>query len=298
MKSFIKYPGGKRWLAEILASRLFRESVSGCYTEPFLGGGSMFFAVQPANLAWLNDVNHHVIRLFKRVQDSWEAVVGATKILVWAYNDRDADGQAELFYDVRKLYNADTMTLSSGGRVATSTVQASRFLFLLRSCFNGLIRFNKSGGFNSPHGKYPKIYIDEDAIEYAAAALGDVTITCGDFDLPVHRADDGDVVYLDPPYHGVFNKYSAGGFSESDQERLYAAAFAAASRGAKVYASLPDTPYMRDMWLKDGVFRACTIPVRRAISAKVSGRGDARELLAYCGSDGLPELSMYEEVLE
>lgn len=298
MKSFIKYPGGKRWLADILANRLFRESVSGCYTEPFLGGGSMFFAVQPANLAWISDVNPHIIRLFTKVRDSWEYVIGEAKVLVWAYNDRDADGQAELFYDVRKLYNADTVTLASGGRVATSTVQASRFLFLLRSCFNGLIRFNKSGGFNSPHGKYPKISIDEYTIECAAAALGDVTITCGDFAFPVRQARDGDVVYLDPPYHGVFTNYSAGGFSEADQERLYAAALAAASRGAKVYASLPDIPYMRSMWLKDGVFRAYTIPVRRAISAKVSGRGNVRELLAYCGSDGLPELSMYEEVSE
>lgn len=298
MKPFIKYPGGKRWLAEILANRLFRESVSGCYVEPFLGGGSMFLAVQPANLAWINDVNPHVIRLFKGVRDSLEALVGETKILARAYNSRDAEGQAELFYDVRKLYNTDTLTLASGVRVATSTVQASRFLFLLRSCFNGLIRFNKSGGFNSPHGKYPKIYIDEDAIEYAAAALGDVAITCGDFDLPMRQAGEGDVVYLDPPYHGVFSNYSAGGFSESDQERLYAAAFAAASMGARVYASLPDTPYMRGMWVRDGFFRAYSIPVRRAISAKVSGRGNAMELLVYSGSDGLPELGMYDEVSE
>lgn len=192
----LKWAGGKRWqvphLRPLWAAHRIRRLV-----EPFCGGLAVTLGLAPERAA-LNDANLHLINFYRWLQRGLEIEI--------AMENREAD-----FYRHRERFNA----LLASGR-GESREAASLFYYLNRTGYNGLCRFNRSGGFNVPFGRYKSIGYVRDFSAYRDL-LAEWTFTCGDLEaLPL---DGADFIYADPPYDVEFTAYSAGGFSWEDQER-------------------------------------------------------------------------------
>jgi DNA adenine methylase len=178
----------------------------------------------------------------------------------------------ELFYETRAK---DPSRLSDAARGA-------RFLFLNKTCFNGLWRVNSKGQFNVPFGTYknPKI-LDEETLREAALGLAGVELVTGDFRTVTKRAKRGDFVYLDPPYVPLsrtagFTAYAMEGFREKDQARLSEELSRLAKKGVKAMLSNHDTKetevLYKDFWTR-------VVNVRRSINSDITKRGDTREII-------------------
>ncbi len=269
VKPIVKWAGGKSRLLGELLERVPRRVRT--YAEPFAGGAALFFAlaserargVRSFERAILNDSNEELVACYRAVQRDVGAVIDA---LGSFRHDR------ELFYEVRAQ---DTRGMNDVAR-------AARFVFLNRTCFNGLWRVNSGGRFNVPFGKYknPRI-LDPEALRAASAALADAEIRSSDFAAVTRDLGRGDFVYLDPPYVPVsrtasFTAYAKDGFAPADQERLARELRAMKRRGVKAMLSNADTPVTRELY--DGL--AChVIRAPRSISCDGATRGDAGELV-------------------
>ena len=192
----LKWAGGKRWqvphLRPLWAPHRERRLV-----EPFCGGLAVSLGLQPAR-ALLNDTNPHLISFYRWLQRG-------LRIEVEMANDK------ALYYRHRRRFNE---LLASGD--AETVEAASLFYFLNRTGYNGLCRFNASGEFNVPFGKYASIRYIRDFVAYRESLAG-WQFTRGD--LAALKLAAGDFIYADPPYDVPFTQYSAGGFSWADQER-------------------------------------------------------------------------------
>ena len=155
---------------------------------------------------------------------------------------------------------------------------AARFIYLNKTCFNGLYRVNKQGKFNVPKGSYKNPDIcNEDRLRTASTALQKATILYGDFERIV-KPDNSDFIYSDPPYDDCFVGYQAGGFGESDQRRLRDAAMEWSNSGARVLLSNSDTPLVRRLY-KGAQFNIHEASAPRSINRNANGRGRVPELL-------------------
>jgi DNA adenine methylase len=268
-KPFLKWAGGKRRLLPELLPRV--PAKFGRYFEPFLGGGALFFALSDrlrGGLVELNDANEELANAYNRLEDSATYVCD-----VLDQHARKHLEQGREYYDaVRTL---DPKHLGS-------ILRAARFIYLNRTCFNGLYRVNKSGAFNVPFGKYKNPTIcDRENLALCRAALSRAVIRSTDFVHACDWAQRGDFVYFDPPYVPAsatadFTAYTAGGFGASDHERLAALMGKLDERGVYVMLSNSDTPYTRELYYG---FLQERVPVRRSISAKSASRGEASELI-------------------
>ena len=236
-RPFIKWVGGKNRLLARLAPLLPPNVGSRRYFEPFAGGGALFFS-RPWRSAVLADVNASLVRTYRAVRDSVETVIA---MLEGFERLHDAD----LYYRTRQRFNEG---LSDDSELAAT------FIYLNRTCFNGLYRENRKGEFNVPVGAYerPKI-LDANCLRTASEALRGAELRAGDFDAWVDEVGAGDFVYCDPPYVPAsetarFSQYARGGFSPADQERLRDAFVAMAARGAYVMLSNSDTPKVRELY--------------------------------------------------
>ena len=265
-KPIVKWAGGKSRLLGELLDRVPRHVKT--YAEPFAGGAALFFALasdktRRFDQAVLADRNEELVACYSAVRDDVGAVIDA---LGEFRHDRD------LFYEVRAQ---DTRGMSDVAR-------AARFIFLNRTCFNGLWRVNASGRFNVPFGKYknPRI-LDPDALLAASQALAGVEVVSRDFSEVTRGLGRGDFVYLDPPYVPVsrtasFTAYAKDGFSPSDQARLASELHALKGRGVKAMLSNADTPVTRRLYDR----LAChVVRAPRSISCDGATRGDAGELV-------------------
>ncbi|MFN8534192.1 MAG: DNA adenine methylase [Dehalococcoidia bacterium] len=258
---FVKWAGGKSNLLPEILRRV--PAGFGAYYEPFLGGGAVYFALRPA-VATLGDVNDDLIDAYLEVRDD---PAGLMRALDGYHYDR------EMYYQVRAQRRVD---LSRQER-------AARFLYLNRTCYNGLYRVNRRGEFNVPIGRYHRrhrIY-DPTTLLTASNALTSATIVRASFDHCLKGARVGDFVYLDPPYWPVgptasFTRYAANGFTENDQKWLKVQVDRLTERGCSVLLSNSDTPFTR--WLYAD-YRIETVQAPRAISSDPAGRGAVSELL-------------------
>ncbi len=198
MTPLLKWAGGKRWQAPIV-DILYKRCNAPRLVELFCGGAAVAFEVQP-KAALLNDVNPHLINFYQHVKAG---------TLTTPLNDN----VEEIFYAARSLFNALIKTPAG----ISSSEAASLFFYLNRTCFNGLCRFNKAGGFTTPYGKYAKVSYERDWPAYAKQFEG-WQLTNRDFRFVPLEAND--FVYADPPYDDGFTDYSSGGFSWEDQARL------------------------------------------------------------------------------
>lgn len=254
LSSPLKWAGGKRTLLprlrELYASHRHRRLV-----EPFVGGMNVALGLQPER-ALLADANAHLINFYRRLCNPASFVLAMK-------NDE------HLYYKYRDAFNYINENLS----VATET-GAELFYYLNRTCFNGLCRFNASGGFNVPFGKYKTINYRIDFSEYAAL-LRRWELRYDIFDTTMNLVNGDDFIYADPPYEGTFTDYSEGGFSWEDQQRL--AIKLSAHRGP-VVASNAGTPPILDLYKSLG-FKVETIESKRSIAAS-GDRTNALEMLA------------------
>jgi DNA adenine methylase len=262
----VKWVGGKtRLLAQLLpllpnGVELMR------HVEPFVGGGALFFARRPER-ALLCDVNPQLCATYAAVRDEIDAVIEPLRRL-------SARHSPEHYYQVRHRYNHATK-LSRGER-------AAQFLYLNKTCFNGLHRVNRRGEFNVPAGRYtnPRI-LDEGLLRAASGELARAELLCESFEGLLARAKPGDFVYFDPPYEPVsptanFTAYAQDGFSREDQTRLRDVFSELDRRRCKLMLSNSDVPFIRDLYRK---FRLDVVAAPRAINCDATRRGLVSEVV-------------------
>lgn len=228
---FLKWAGGKRWLASRYP-HLFAETFER-YVEPFLGSGAVFFHLAPRK-ALLSDSNHELINAYKCVRSHAEDIDRHLLRLQERHN-------ATLYYKTREA------------QPATSLDRAVRFLYLNRTCFNGLYRVNRAGQFNVPIGSKTEVAYPTGQLAQVASALKGASLKSSDFEIVIDGTGKDDLLFLDPPYTVMHNnnnfiKYNAHLFSWADQERLAKAVRRAAARGAHVILSNADHESVRGLY--------------------------------------------------
>ena len=263
---FVKWAGGKRRLVPALAP-YFPDEI-GTYWEPFVGGAAVFFAfARRIKHAILSDTNEELVLTYQIVKSDVEALIEQLRL-----HKRKHDKRAGQTYEDGKTYYRRVRDAEP-----TEPVEiAARFLYLNKTCYNGLYRVNSKGKFNVPEGRYKNPDIcNADRLRETSQVLQNATIRVGDF-TSIVQPSRNDFVYCDPPYDGVFTSYQASGFGENDQERLRNAANAWTRSGARVVLSNADTPAMRKLY-SDFRIHEATAP--RPINSKGTGRGNAAELI-------------------
>ena len=257
---FLKWAGGKRWLIDRYAG-VFLEC-SGSYIEPFLGAGSVFFHLCP-DRAYLSDSNSALIETYRAIRDNWRLVFKHLK----RHNNNHSDSY---YYDLR----------SSCPK--TPATKAARFIYLNRTCFNGLYRVNRAGRFNVPRGTRDTVIFETDDFETLSEILQNVELKDCDFEESIDRANNGDLVFADPPYtvrhnKNAFIKYNEKLFSWDDQIRLANCLKRAAKRGVKIVATNAYHPCVIELY--QDFFELRPISRKSQISANRQYRGNFEELL-------------------
>jgi DNA adenine methylase len=268
----IKWVGGKGKLLAQLAPLLPPAAEERRHVEPFMGGAAMFFARQPER-ALLSDVNPELIGVYQAVRDDVEGVIAGLSRLAAAGHT------AEAYYGVRTRYNEGRRTLSGK---AAQTSRAAMFIYLNKTCFNGLHRVNRSGAFNVPAGKYknPRI-LDVDNLRAASRALRSAELRCAGFEELLGSARPGDFVYLDPPYVPAsatanFTAYAQDAFGPAEQERLRDVYRELDRRGCRLMLSNSDVPAVRELYRE---WRIDVVMAPRAVSCDGAGRQSVAEVV-------------------
>jgi DNA adenine methylase len=263
-RPFLKWAGGKTQLLPALLKR----APTSCnrYLEPFLGGGALYFAMQP-KAAYLADFNPELINCFEVVRSNLAELKEELK--KYRYDK-------EMFYEVRELdRQADYSSTSPVAR-------AARFIYLNKTCFNGLYRVNSKGHFNVPFGAYkdPTI-LDVPNLTACSNALQSAVLKTGSFEEIADVAEKGDFVYFDPPYApssetSDFTQYVSGGFEESSQELLLLTCLKLHQKGVKWMLSNSNTNIIQELYRG---FKVETVEASRTINSKAEKRGPILELI-------------------
>ncbi|MEH7514251.1 DNA adenine methylase [Gottfriedia acidiceleris] len=270
MQPFLKWAGGKRQLISQIEP--YVQIGEGTYFEPFLGAGAILFHFQPQK-AIVNDINNELYNVYSVVKNRFGDLV---EELIKHKENNDSD----YFYKIRALDRTEEYGDLS------DVEKAARFIYLNKTCFNGLYRVNSKGQFNVPYGKYknPDI-LNEKVLEDVHKYFNNKNITLlnGDFETAVKDAKEGDFVYFDPPYDPLsetssFTSYAQEGFGRNEQFRLRDTFKELNDRGVKVLLSNSDTPFIRDIY-HEFTDKIITVQASRAINAKASGRGKINEVL-------------------
>ena len=269
-KPFVKWVGGKRQLlAQFRKLNLYPpeqfDSSKHSYFEPFVGGGAVFFDLLP-DKAYLSDLNKELVTTYNVIKNSVEALIVSLK-------KHTVSKEYFLALRAQEVSSLDDIAI------------ASRFIYLNRTCFNGMYRVNSKGGFNVPFGKYTNPMIcDEDNLRKVSKALQGVTITQQDYKEVLKKAKKGDFVYFDPPYHPVsktssFTAYTADAFLEKKQLELRDTVVELDARGCFVMLSNSDAPFINEIYSGLKNIRISKVEAGRAINSKGSGRGKVFEVL-------------------
>lgn len=258
---FLKWPGGKRWFVNKYKD-VFPNEIQ-TYYEPFLGGGSVFFVLQPKN-AVIADVNKELINLYKIMRDNPN---GLKELLM----EHQLKHSKEYYYQTRLCSSENDLE------------RAAKFLYLNRTCYNGMYRVNKKGEFNVPIGTKKNCTYDLDLFDTYATLLKRADICVDDFQNIIAKARKDDLVFADPPYavqkkQDGFIKYNDQLFTWNDQVRLFKSLKDAKARGAKIVLTNVDCEEVREMYELGGFF-VKEIERVSSIAGKATKRGVVTELL-------------------
>jgi DNA adenine methylase len=260
-RPFLKWAGGKRQLLPSLMQLAPRDAST--YFEPFVGGGALFFALQPKR-AVLADVNKRLIRTYKGVKNNVEEVIRQLKGFKYT---------SEFFYRFRE------QDIDAG----TDADVAAWFIYLNKTGFNGLYRVNRDNRFNVPFGRYVNPTIcDKDTLRACSTALANADLLVADFASVVKEARRGDFVYFDPPYVPLsatssFTSYTSQGFGHEQQKRLRDTARKLKKRSVRVLLSNSSAPSVRELYAEG--FDVTEVSATRLVNSKASARGPIVELL-------------------
>ncbi len=224
-KPFLKWAGGKTQLISEIEKSLPNKIVNKKFTyiEPFAGSGAVLFWMlnnfQNLEKAVINDINEDLINTYKTIASSPKELISILQILQDEFHGLEGkdEEKKEYYYSKRELYNK---------RKEEQSGQAALFIFLNRTCFNGLYRVNRKNEYNVPMGSYKRPTIcDKENILAVSQALQKVEILCGDYEETLNFADNNTLFYFDPPYKPLsetssFNSYAKDEFNDSEQVRL------------------------------------------------------------------------------
>jgi DNA adenine methylase len=278
-RPFLKWAGGKRALLPEILPRI--PEFSGRYIEPFLGAGAVMLALPTDIPKIANDFNSELISIYTSIRDFHEDLLRELK---------RHKNTSEHFYKVREW---DRLP---GYENRTSIQKAARFIYMNKTCFNGLYRVNSKGQFNVPYGspKNPEIFNAEHLRRVSEILNGidlqgrksspKVKFSSGDFRNVTSKAKRDDFIYLDPPYDpltptSAFVSYQKEGFGRADQLALRDEVVRLTEIGASVLLSNSDTPFIRKIYRESKLFKIESIQVRRAIGASAASRGKVGEVL-------------------
>ena len=271
-KPFIKWVGGKRGLLDQILPLFPNEFEN--YHEPFLGGGALFFELFSQGKlkdkkVFLSDINSELINVYTVVKSMPYELIENLK-------HYKQEHSKEFYYKVRELDRKENYNELS------ELEKATRFIYLNKTCFNGLYRVNKKGYFNTPIGSYKNPNIsDIDTILNASEALQYATLKHQPFKEIVNSVKENDLVYFDPPYYPLndtssFTSYDSNCFLENEQFELFEVFDKLADKKAKVIQSNSDTDFIKDLYKR---FDINIVNANRFINSKSSGRGKINEIL-------------------
>lgn len=287
-KPFVKWAGGKRQLLPLINENLpeqLRKNKINRYVEPFVGGGAVLFDIiskYKFEQIIINDYNEELINLYLHIRNEVKYIIYELKKISDIYLSLNEEERAGFFYDTREQFN----------KTKSNTLEKSvLFLFLNKTCFNGLYRVNSKGEFNVPYGRYksPTI-LDKDNLNKVSEILSNVTILKGDFSIVEEYVDDKTFVYFDPPYRPLsntsnFTSYAKNDFNDSEQERLADFFKKLNSKNAKLMLSNSDPKNIDiednffDELYNNPDFKIKRVDAKRSINSKGNGRGKITELL-------------------
>jgi len=286
LKPFVKWAGGKTQILTSIRTKYPVENVVTKYAEPFVGGGAVLFDIlNRYNFTdiYISDINRELIHTYVSIRDHINELVDELSRLENQYLPMSEETRKTMYYTKRERFNS--LKLSN----AMNTELAALFIFLNRTCFNGLYRVNTKGEFNVPQGSYKKPRIcDEDNLRTISSALQRVIIICGDYKLSRQFIDSNTFAYFDPPYRPLsttanFTAYTQGDFRDEQQVELAKFIDEMSAQGAWIVASNSD-PMNTDesddffdiLYAKHVITR---IDATRTINSVASKRGCVRELL-------------------
>ncbi|MBA5249933.1 MAG: DNA adenine methylase [Gammaproteobacteria bacterium] len=272
-KPFLKWAGGKRGLIEQLFKR-FPDDFNN-YHEPFLGGGAVFFELYSRGMlqgkqAYLSDINSELINAYNVVKNNPNKLIAELEIYKKNHNK-------EFYYDTRALDR------SEGFKTLSELKRATRFIYLNKTCFNGLYRVNSSGYFNTPIGSYENPNIaDKEVILDASEALQNAIISNQTFDKTTKNSKKGDFVYFDPPYYpltktAAFTAYNENTFLDEKQKELSVVYSKLDGLKCRVAQSNSDTEFINSLYKKYEVH--IIVMANRNINSNTNKRQRVKELI-------------------
>lgn len=286
-KPFVKWVGGKTQLLDEICKRLpddFGQMGDAVYIEPFVGGGAVLFHLLQRfpniEKAVINDIVPELICTYRVIKDNVDSLISELTKLQHDYISKITEERTAFYLSMRDKFNSGMIS---------DIETAALFIFLNRTCFNGLYRVNSKGKFNVPHGRYtnPRI-LDESTLRADAELLKKVDIICGDFTLTAEYASSHTLFYIDPPYRplnrtSAFTSYSSGGFDDNEQIRLHDFCKHITRKGACIIASNSDP---KNIDISDNFFDSLyedfqieRVSASRMINSKGTGRGAVSEIM-------------------
>jgi len=264
----VKWVGGKTQLLEKMTSLLPTEEFT-AYCEPFLGGGAMLFCIQPG-VAYINDINSGLMNVYNVIKYYPEALIAELS---------GYENTAEFYSKIRGL-DRDFERFTA----LSAVQQAARFIYLNKTCFNGLYRENRQGQFNVSYGKYKNPnFVNASGIRSISQYfnVANITFTSVDFSLVLNNLPSRTFVYLDPPYDPIsetanFTSYTRYGFTKEDHIRLRECCDALTARGIKFMLSNSDTDFIRNLYAG---YNITEVFAKRFINCNGNGRGAVKELI-------------------
>lgn len=266
LKPFLKWAGGKRQLLPEINKHLPKKFYT--YYEPFIGAGAVLFDLTPTK-AVVNDYNKELINTYLVIKNNLNELIEDLKKHI---------NEKEYYLEIRALDRIENYCEIS------PIIKASRFIYLNKTCFNGLYRVNSKGYFNVPfaNAKNPSIYNEEVLVNiHNYLNNNDIQIHSGDFDKVLQNAKENDFVYLDPPYDPLsetssFTNYIDYEFNKKEQERVKKVVDRLTNQNVKVMISNSSTDFIKELY-KD--YNIHIVQAKRNINSKGDSRGNVDELI-------------------
>lgn len=290
VKPFVKWAGGKSQLLPDIQKKYPQQlgKKINKYCEPFVGGGAVLFDIlskYELNEVLINDVNKELVNTYIQIKLNLDILLMELQEIQKNYWDMDAEKRKEFYYGKRERFNF----LKINGDEAVNIEKAVLFIFLNKTCFNGLFRVNKKGLFNVPIGSYKKpIICDSANLTNISRLLEKVEIRCGDYKQTTDFMDDKTFVYIDPPYRPLsqtasFTAYTETNFNDDEQITLKKFIDGINVKGAKVVVSNSDpknSDYNDNFF--DNLYKSYEIQrvsAKRMINCNGRSRGNISEIL-------------------
>lgn len=266
MKPFLKWAGSKYRIMDRILDTLPKGSR---LIEPFAGSGAVFLNTDFEEYL-IADTNADLINLFKQIQSHGDDFIDYASTLFTPENNAET-----VFYELRNEFN----------ECVEPVRKSALFIYLNRHCFNGLCRYNSKGKFNVPFGRYKQPTFPTEAIRNFQKKSKRAIFEIADFKATMDKADDGSIIYCDPPYVPLsatasFSAYTQLGFSMADQQALADHAKKLTARGIPVVISNHNTEFTRSLYSEA---RITSFDVQRFISSNANNRNKAAELIAFYG---------------